>query len=107
MALDTSVAPLAGLTVCNVTVNGTDVAYPIQLSVNTNGGAAEYTVDRSFSPNAADLGGVGDKAFTSSLGVEALRGTVDIQVIGPAGPVLDGNFAFSSNLAKAMAAAVH
>lgn len=104
VALDTSVAPLAGLTVCTVTVaNG---IYPIQLSVNTSGGAAEFAADRSASSNVADLGGVGDKAFTSSTGVEALRGTVDITVFGPAGPVLDGNYTIPTGLAKAMVAAV-
>lgn len=104
VVLDTSVAPLAGLTICNVTV--ANEVYPIQLSVNTRDGASEFSADRSVNTNVADLGGVGDKAFTSSIGVEALRGTVDIKVFGPAGPVLDGNFTIPTGLAKAMVAAV-
>jgi len=104
VVLDTSVAPLAGLTICDVTV--ANEVYPIQLSVNTRDGASEFSADRSVNTNVADLGGVGDKAFTSSIGVEALRGTVDIKVFGPAGPVSDGNFTIPTGLAKAMAAAV-
>jgi hypothetical protein len=104
VVLDTSVTPLAGLTICNVMV--ANEVYPIQLSVNTSDAAAEFAADKTVGSNVADLAGVGDKAFTSSIGVEALRGTVDIKVFGPAGPIDLGNYSLPIGLAKAMAAAV-
>ena len=51
-----------------------------------------------------DLSGVGDKAFTSAVGVEILSGGVDIQVIGPAGPVLSKDYTIPTAVAKAMVA---
>ena len=53
-----------------------------------------------------DLSGVGDKAFSSSIGVEILSGSVDIKVIGPAGPVLNGTDTTPTAIAKAMVAAL-
>lgn len=101
VTLDTTVAPLAGLTICNVTVAAE--VYPIQLAVNTNGGQAAYSADhQAFS--GVDLSGVGDEAFHSSIGVEVFSGGVDIKVTGPAGPVLSGNFTTPTAIAKAMVA---
>lgn len=103
VTLDTTVAPLAGLTICDVTV--ADEVYPIQLAVMANGGQELYSADEQVSAGT-DLSGVGDKAFTSSIGVETLSGGVDIKVTGPAGPVLGGNFAVPTAIAKAMVAAL-
>jgi len=52
------------------------------------------------------VSGVGDKAFTSSVGIEVLGGGVDIKVMGPAGPVLSGDYTYSTAVAKAMIAAL-
>jgi hypothetical protein len=103
VTLDTGSTQLAGLTVCDV-VNA-DAVYPVQFSVNTNGSQALYASDeQSF--GGVDLSGVGDKAFTSSVGVETLSGGVDIQVIGPAGPVLSKDYTVPTAIAKAMVAAL-
>ncbi len=103
VTLDTTVAPLSGLTICNVVV--ADEAYPIQLAVYTVNAQAAYAGDdRAFS--GVDMGGVGDKAFSSSVGVEVLSGSVDIKVTGPAGPVLNGNYTVPTAIAKAMVAAL-
>jgi hypothetical protein len=95
---------LAGLTICDVTV--ADEVYPIQLAVDSANGQLLYSGDEQVSGGTA-LSGVGDKAFTSAIGVEALKGDVDIKVTGPAGPVLSGNFATPTALAKAMVAAIN
>lgn len=100
---DTTGATLAGLTICNVMV--ADEGYPIQLAVATVGGQALYSADEQAF-QGKDLSGVGDKAFTSSTGVEILSGGVDITVTGPAGPVLSGNYATAIGIAKAMVAAL-
>lgn len=103
MTLDTGGASLPGLTICQLTVAGE--TYPIQLDVDTTDGAALYASDeQSF--GGTDLSGVGDKAFTDSVGVEVMSGGVDIQVIGPAGPVLNGDFTTATAIAKAMVAAL-
>ena len=103
VTLDTTVASLPGLTICTVTV--ADEIYPIQLAVDNNGGVGLYNADKQVNPGP-DLSGVGDKAFTDGIGVEALSGNVDIKVTGPAGPVLSGNFAVPTAIAKAMVAAL-
>jgi hypothetical protein len=103
VTLDTDGTQLAGLTVCNVV--DADAVYPVQLSVNTAGAQALYAADeQSF--GGVDLSGVGDKAFTSSVGVETLSSGVDIQVIGPAGPVLSKDYTIPTAIAKAMVAAL-
>jgi hypothetical protein len=102
--LDTGGTQLAGLTVCDV-VDADDV-YPVQFSVNTMGSQALYASDeQSF--GGVDLSGVGDEAFTSAVGVETLSGGVDIQVIGPAGPVLSKDYTIPTAIAKAMVAALN
>jgi hypothetical protein len=103
VTLDTTVTALPGLTICDVTV--ADEIYPIQLAVDNNGGQELYNADKQVS-GGADVSGVGDKAFTDQIGVEALSGNVDIKVTGPAGPVLNGNFAVPTAIAKAMVAAL-
>jgi hypothetical protein len=103
LTLDTRGGTLAGHTTCDVTV--ADEVYPIQLDVMTNGGQQLYSADKQ-AMSGVDISGVGDQAFTSSTGVEALKGGVDIKVVGPAGPVLSGNFAIPTAIAKAMAATV-
>jgi hypothetical protein len=103
VTLDTTGATLAGLTICNVTV--ADEGYPIQLDVDTVGGQALFSADEQAF-GGKDLSGVGDKAFTGSTGVEVLSGGVDIRVIGPAGPVLSGNYTTAIGIAKAMVAAL-
>jgi hypothetical protein len=103
VTLDSSGASLAGVTDC--TVADADLATSIQLDVDTAGAAALYNADFQ-SVGGTPLSGVGDKAFTDAIGVETLSGSVDITVIGPAGPVLSGNFAMSTALAKAMVAAL-
>jgi hypothetical protein len=103
VTLDTAGGQLAGLTVCDV-VDAAEV-YSIQLDVNTSDAQALYAGDeQSF--GGVDLSGVGDKAFTSSIGVEVLSGDVDIQVIGPAAPVLNNDYAIPTAVAKAMVAAL-
>jgi hypothetical protein len=104
LVLDTSGTPLAGLTICNVTI--ANEAYPVQLAVNTVAGAQQFAADKvAFAPTA-NVSGVGDQAFSSDTGVEALTKGVDIRITGPAGPVLDNNFTVPTALAKAMAAAL-
>lgn len=102
VTLNSSITPLAGLTICDVTV--ADEVYPIQLAVMTSGAQALYSADKQVS-QGVDLSGVGDEAFTSSIGVEVLSGGVDIKVTGPAGPVLSGDYAVPTAIAKAMVAA--
>jgi hypothetical protein len=103
VTLDSGGTPLAGVTDC--TVADADDTTSIQLNVDTADAAALYNGDlQSF--GGKSLTGVGDKAFTDAIGVETLSGGVDIQVIGPAGPVLSGNFATPTALAKAMVAAL-
>ena len=95
---------LAGLTICDVTIVGE--IYPIQLDVNSANASALFTADRQVS-FVASLTGLGDMAFRSSIGVEALSAGVDIKVIGPAGPVLNNDFTVPTALVKAMIAAIH
>jgi hypothetical protein len=103
VTLDTGGASLPGLTICDVTV--ADEGYPIQLDVDTTDASTLYASDQQ-SFGGSNLSGVGDKAFTDSVGVEVLSGSVDIQVIGPAGPVLGGDFTTATAVAKAMVAAL-
>jgi hypothetical protein len=58
------------------------------------------------SPPEGSYQRVGDKAFTDTIGVETLSGRVNVKVTGPAGPVLSGNFAIPTAIAKAMVAAL-
>lgn len=99
VTLDTSAAALPGLTICNVTV--ADEVYPIQLSVDTSNAQELFNADMQAS-SGVDLGGVGDKAFSSATGIEALSGGVDIKIFGPAGPVMNKNYTVPIALAKAM-----
>jgi hypothetical protein len=101
--LDTAGGSLPGLSICNVTI--ANEVYPVQLSVDTSAGAQLYAADKTVDPGK-DISGVGDKAFSSEIGVETLAKGADIKVIGPAGPVLNDNFAVPTALAKAMAAAL-
>jgi hypothetical protein len=103
VTLDPGSAALPGLTICDIT-DAAEV-YPIQLDVNTTDAQALFSSDE-MADGGVDLSGVGDKAFTSSLGVEALSGSVDIEVIGPAGPVLSNDFTIPTAVAKAMIAAL-
>jgi hypothetical protein len=103
VTLDTASGQLPGLTVCDI-ADAAEV-YPIQLNVNTNDTTAEFAADEQ-AYEGKDLSGVGDKAFTSSVGVEALSGGVDIQVIGPAGPVLSNDYTIPTAVVKAMIAAL-
>jgi hypothetical protein len=103
VTLDSGPVSLPGLSICDVTI--ADEVYPVQLAVDTNGGQALYSADDQVS-GGKDLSGVGDKAFVSDIGVEAISGGVDIKVTGPAGPVLSGNFATPTAIAKAMVAAL-
>jgi hypothetical protein len=103
VTLDSSGTQLAGLTVCNVV--DADEVYSIQLDVDTSDAQALYSADQG-ADGGVGLAGVGDKAFTSSLGVEVLSGSVDIQVIGPAGPVLGKDYTIPTAVAKAMVAAL-
>lgn len=90
---------LPGLTICDVKL-GSEV-YPIQLDVDTSNAAVLFAGDKNaFS--GTDLPDVGDKAFTSSVGVEVLKGSVDIKVNGPAGAVLSGDYTVATAVAKAM-----
>ncbi|MEO8888556.1 MAG: hypothetical protein ABI301_00225 [Jatrophihabitantaceae bacterium] len=100
---DTSGTSLPGLTICNVTVGGE--VYPIQLAVNTSDAQAQFTADKGAFAGV-DLSGVGDRAFSSSTGVEVLSGSVDIQITGPAGPVLNKIYTTPTAIAKAMVSAL-
>ena len=100
----TPITPLAGLSICNVTEAGE--VYPIQLAVDSVGAAGLFAADQqAFS--GVSVSGLGDRAFRSSIGVEALSGGVDIKVTGPAGPVLSNDFRVPTALVKAMIAAIH
>jgi hypothetical protein len=103
VTLDSGTASLPGLTICDVVI--ADEVYPVQLAVDTNGGQSLYDADEQVM-SGKDLSGVGDKAFTSSISVEVLSGGVDIKVTGPAGPVLSGDYAIPTAIAKAMVAAM-
>jgi hypothetical protein len=103
VTLDPSGANLPGMTICDISA-ATD-ANPIQLDVNTSDTTAQFAADEQ-AYGGKDLSGVGDKAFTSSIGVEVLSGSVDIQVIGPAGPVLSNDYTIPTAVAKAMIAAL-
>jgi hypothetical protein len=103
VTLDTGDTQLPGLTICEI-ADAAEV-YPIQLDVNTNDTTAQFAADKQ-AYDGVDLSGVGDKAFTSSVGVEVLSGSVDIQVIGPAGPVLSNDYTIPTAVAKAMVAAL-
>jgi hypothetical protein len=104
VTLDATGASLPSLSICKVTV--ADEVYPIQLDVNTTNGAQVFAAEKRGEPQAQALSGVGEQAFTTTIGVEALEKGIDITVVGPAGAVLGGNFAIPTALAKAMAAAI-
>ena len=95
--------PLAGLTICDISV--ADEVYPIQLAVNTTNAAAVFAAEQK-ADSGVDLSGVGDRAFSSEIGIEVLSGNVDIKVTGPAGPVLNKNYTVPTAIAKAMVAAL-
>jgi hypothetical protein len=103
VTLDTGGTQLPGMTICDI-ADAAEV-YPIQLDVITNDTTALFAADKQAYAGV-DLSGVGDKAFTSSVGVEVLSGSVDIQVIGPAGPVLSNDYTIPTAVAKAMVAAL-
>ena len=96
--------PLAGLSICDVTVAGE--IYPIQLAVDSVGASELFAVDKQ-AVGGVTISGLGDQAFHSSIGVEALSRGVDVKVTGPAGPVLSNDFTIPTAVAKAMIAAIH
>lgn len=103
VTLDTT-PPLAGLTICNIAVAGE--IDPIQLDVNTVGAAAKYHLDHEVD-GGPSIAGIGDQAFRSATGIEALVGNVCIDVIGPAEPILlHHDFSQPTALVKAMVATV-
>jgi hypothetical protein len=104
VALDTSTPTPPGLTICNVTV--ANEVYPVQLAVNANSSLAIFNAEKQQESGVA-LAGVGDDAFTDEIGVEAISGSVDIEVTGPAGAVLGGDDRIPTAIAKAMVATLH
>jgi hypothetical protein len=101
VALDTGGTQLPGLTICDI-ADASEI-FSIQLDVNTNDSNALFAADEQ-ADGGVNLSGLGDKAFTSSVGVEVLSGSVDIQVIGPAGPVLSNDYTIPTAVARAMVA---
>lgn len=98
-----SATDLPGLSICAITV--ANEIYPIQLAVDTNSASAAYTIDQQALAGV-DLSGLGDKAFSSAIGVETISGNVDIKVTGPAGPVLSKDYTIPTAIAKAMISAL-
>ncbi len=93
-----------GLTICKIAVAGE--IDPIQLDVNTTGAAAKYRLDREAF-GESDIAGIGDQAFRDATGIEALVGNVEVDVFGPAEPILlHHDFSQPTALVKAMVATV-
>jgi hypothetical protein len=95
-----------GTTICNLAIAGETYAVGLVV-IDSSVAAAGFASNHKLFPNVKDLTGIGDKAFTTGEGVEALSGNVDIKVTGPADEVIgDNNYTVPIAIAKAMVAAL-
>ncbi|MET3806876.1 hypothetical protein ABIB25_003896 [Nakamurella sp. UYEF19] len=89
---------------CDVNVAGE--VDPIQLFVITSATAREFADEKKAAADLKTVGGVGDQAFTDALGVEVLRGSVEIKVGGPEDALKNDDYSVPTAIAKAMVAAL-
>jgi hypothetical protein len=94
---------LASVTLCQLTITGE--VYPVQIETATGLTLAEFKASQKVI-GGSTVDGIGDAAFTSDTGVETYAGSVQVQVTGPAGPVLNKDFTIPTAVAKAMLAAL-
>jgi hypothetical protein len=81
--------------------------YPVEVSLDVkDGSAASFgSIQQTLAPTTA-VPGVGDAAFSYSAGLYALSGTNVIQITGPAGAILSGDFSADIAIAKDLIAAL-
>ena len=81
--------------------------YPVEVSLDVKDGSAATfgSIQQTLAPATA-IPGVGDAAFSYSAGLYALSGTNVIQITGPAGAILSGDFSADIAIAKDLIAAL-
>ncbi len=81
--------------------------YPVEVSLDVKDGSASTfaSIQQTLAPTAA-IPGVGDAAFSYAAGIYVLSGTNLIQITGPAGAILSGDFSADIAIAKDLIAAL-
>lgn len=80
--------------------------YPVQVDLENSDASGSYQAYKSVANNSTNLPGIGDQAFGDATGVHVLSGSYYIEVNGPAGAVLSGDYTKASAVAKALIAAL-
>lgn len=102
-----SPSTIPGLSLCSYAPPATGIhPYPVQVSVTTNNAAVAFAAYRQAASDPKTLSGIGDQAYSESSGVCVLSGSYFIQITGPAGPVLAGDFAIPTAIARSLVAAL-
>jgi Protein of unknown function (DUF3558) len=81
--------------------------YPVEVSLDVKDGSASTfaSIQQTLAPTTA-ISGVGDAAFSYAAGIYVLSGTNVIQITGPAGAILSGDYSADIAIAKDLIAAL-
>jgi hypothetical protein len=81
--------------------------YPVEVSLDVKDGSASTfaSIQQTLAPATA-IPGVGDAAFSYAAGIYVLSGTNVIQITGPAGAILSGDYSADIAIAKDLIAAL-
>jgi hypothetical protein len=81
--------------------------YPVTVALDVKDGSASTfgSIQQTLAPTTA-IPGVGDAAFSYAAGLYALSGTNVIQITGPAGAILSGDYSADIAIAKDLIAAL-
>jgi Protein of unknown function (DUF3558) len=81
--------------------------YPVEVSLDVKDGSASTfgSIQQTLAPTTA-IPGVGDAAFSYAAGIYVLSGTNVIQITGPAGAILSGDYSADIAIAKDLIAAL-
>ena len=95
---------ITGQSICDYTDGA--AGYPVQVDLENSDASGSYQAYKSVANNSTNLPGIGDQAFGDATGVHVLSGSYYIEVNGPAGAVLSGDYTKASAVAKALIAAL-
>jgi hypothetical protein len=103
-----SPSTIASISTCSYSPPGDGPhPYPVTVSLDVKDGSASTfgSIQQTLAPTTP-VPGVGDAAFSYAAGLYALSGTNVIQITGPAGAILSGDFSADIAIAKDLIAAL-
>ena len=95
---------IAGQSFCDYSDGA--AGYPVRVELDNVNAGSMYQAYKSVSGKPTDLAAIGDQAFGDATGIHVLSGSYYIEVNGPAGAVLSGDYTKPTAIAKALIAAL-